>query len=151
VPPSLRNRLGVAVALRAYRAYRELLASPRWQGLAKRGAWPQRLLWASTGTKDPAASDVLYVEALEAPDTVNTMPDKTLLAFADHGRVGAPLPNDGGSAEQQLTEFSRAGVDVKALAETLQREGAESFNKSWRDLMQCVGSKSEQLARVASA
>ncbi len=149
VAPALRNRLGVAVGTRSYRAYRELLASARWQRLAARGAWPQRLLFASTGTKDPAASDVLYIEALAAPDTIDTMPEKTLLAFADHGRVGTPLPADRGDPE--LAEFSRAGIDLDALALTLQRQGAASFTKSWQDLMQCVASKGEQLAKVASA
>ena len=112
VPQELRNRLGIAVAKQAYRAYRELLDSERWQRLANEGARPQRLLFASTGTKDPDASDVLYVEALAAPFTINTMPDKTLLAFADHGQVGDPLPADGGDAEQVLAEFEAAGVDV---------------------------------------
>ncbi len=147
----LRNRLGIAVAMRTYRAYRELLASARWQKLAASGARAQRLLWASTGTKDPAASDVLYVEALAAPDTVNTMPEKTLRAFAAHGKVRAALPPDGGNAEQLLAEFQRAGIDLEALAQTLQRQGAESFNKSWRDLMQVVAGKSERLMKAASA
>jgi transaldolase len=151
VAAELRNRLGIAVAVQAYRAYRELLASPRWRQLAASGARMQRLLWASTGTKDPAASDVMYVEALAAPDTINTMPAKTLLAYSDHGKVASPLPADGGDCEQVLTQFRRAGIDLDALAQTLQRQGAESFTKSWSDLMQCVASKSDRLAKAASA
>jgi transaldolase len=150
VPPALRNRLGVAIGMRTYRAYRELLDSPRWKKLAARGALPQRLLWASTGTKDPTASDVLYVEALAAPDTINTMPDKTLLAFADHGKVGQPLPADGGDCERMLADYQRAGIDIDALAADLQREGGESFSKSWRDLMECVETKSARLMKAAS-
>jgi transaldolase len=150
VPAALRNGLGIAISMRTYRAYRELLQSPRWKRLAARGAQPQRLLWASTGTKDPAASDVLYVETLAAPDTINTMPDKTLLAFADHGKVGQPLPADGGDCEQRLAAYQRAGVDIDALAADLQREGGESFTKSWRDLLACVEDKSARLMKVAS-
>jgi transaldolase len=145
-PKELRGRLGIAVAKRAYRAYRELLDSERWQRLANEGARPQRLLWASTGTKDPEASDVLYVESLAAPFTVNTMPDKTLLAFADHGEVGPPLPADGGDAEEVLTRFADAGIDVEELAARLQREGAEAFDASWRDLLGSIGSEAERLA-----
>ncbi len=150
VPATLRNGLGIAIGMRAYRAYRELLQSPRWKKVAARGAQPQRLLWASTGTKDPAASDVLYVEALAAPDTVNTMPDKTLLAFADHGKVGQPLAADGGDCEQRLAAYERAGIQLDALAAELQREGGESFTKSWRDLMACVEEKSARLMKAAS-
>ena len=146
VPPELRNRLGIAVATQAYRAYRELLDSERWQRLANEGARPQRLLFASTGTKDPDASDALYVEALAAPFTINTMPDKTLLAFADHGEVGDPLPADGGDAEQVLAEFEAAGVDVAELAARLQREGAEAFDKSWNEL-HAVDRREEPQAR----
>jgi transaldolase len=145
-PKELRGRLGIAVAKRTYRAYRELLDSERWQRLANEGARPQRLLWASTGTKDPEASDVLYVESLAAPFTVNTMPDKTLLAFADHGEVGHPLPADGGDAEEVLTRFADAGIDVDELAARLQREGAEAFDASWRDLLGSIGSEAERLA-----
>ncbi|MEK6273032.1 MAG: transaldolase [Actinomycetota bacterium] len=145
-PQELRNRLGIAVANRAYRAYRELLDSKRWQRLANEGARPQRLLWASTGTKDPDAPEVLYVEALAAPFTVNTMPDKTLLAFAEHGEVGEPLPVDGGDAEQVLAEFEAAGVEVAGLAARLQREGAEAFDASWNELMQSIEVKSRKLA-----
>jgi transaldolase len=131
----LRDQLGIAVARRAYRAYRELLDSERWQGLANDGARPQRLLFASTGTKDPDASDVLYVEALAAPFTINTMPEGTLTAFADHGEVGEALAADGGDAEQILTEFAEAGVEVEALAARLQEEGKQAFDKSWRELL----------------
>ena len=146
VPEGLRNRLGIAVAKQAYRAYRELLDSERWQRLANEGARPQRLLFASTGTKDPEAPDTLYIEALAAPFTVNTMPDKTLLAFAEHGEVGETLPADGGDAEQVLAEFEAAGVDVAELAARLQREGAETFDKSWKELMQSIEEKSRELA-----
>jgi transaldolase len=147
VPPALRNRLGIAIARRAYREYRGLLTSPRWRMLAAAGARPQRLLWASTGTKDPDASDTLYVEALAAPDTINTIPDKTLAAFADHGRVKGVLAPDGGDAEAVLAEFTRAGVDDAALAARLQREGAEAFDKSWKDLLDRVAAKRAMLAQ----
>ena len=141
VPPALRNRLGIAIAKRAYREYRSMLASPRWRALADAGAQPQRLLWASTGTKDPEASDTLYVEALAAPDTVNTMAEKTLLAFADHGRVTGALPTDGGDADVVLAKFGRAGVDLTALAARLQREGAASFDHSWTELLGRLAAK----------
>jgi transaldolase len=146
VPQELRNRLGIAVAKQAYRAYRELLDSQRWHRLANEGARPQRLLFASTGTKDPEASDVLYVEALAAPFTINTMPDNTLLAFVDHGKVGEPLPADGGDAEDVLAEFETAGGGVAELATRLQREGAEAFDASWAELMQSIEAKSRALA-----
>jgi transaldolase len=148
VPDNLKNRLGIAIAKRTYKAYRDLLQSARWQKLAKAGAPPQRLLWGSTGTKDPKAPDVMYVEALAAPDTIDTIPEKTLLAFADHGQIRGVMPPDGGDAEQVLAEFARAGVDDAALAEQLQREGAEAFDKSWNDLMDCLRSKSEQLRKA---
>lgn len=147
IPSALRNRLGIAVATRAYKAYRAGLAAPRWQRLAAAGARPQRLLWASTGTKDPEASDTLYIEALAAPDTISTFPDATLRAFADHGVLRGALPADGGDAEEVLGEFERAGIDVAALAARLQREGTESFDKSWRDLMDRIASKSTELAQ----
>ena len=145
VSATLRNRLGIAVAKKAYRAYCELLSSPRWLALARAGAPTQRLLWASTGTKDPAAPDTLYIEALAAPNTINTIPDKTLLAFAEHGQVKDVLPPDGGDAEQVIAEFARAGIDEAALAEELQREGAAAFDKSWKDLLGCITSKSAAL------
>jgi transaldolase len=149
VPPELRNQLGIAVAKRTYKAYREWLASARWRKLADAGARPQRLLWASTSTKDPSASDVLYVEALAAPDTINTMPDETLLAFADHGRVAGMLPEDGGDAETVIAAFKRAGIDDAQLALQLQREGADAFTKSWQDLLSRLEEKSSALAKVA--
>jgi transaldolase len=146
VSDELRNRLGIAVGKHAYRAYRQLLDSDRWEQLANAGARPQRLLFASTGTKDPNASDVLYIEAFAAPDTINTMPDKTLLAFADHGTVGDPIPADGGDAVEVLTQFQSAGVDTDELASRLQREGAEAFDKSWHDLLESIESESRRLA-----
>ncbi len=145
-PDELRNRLGIAVGKHAYGAYRELLDSDRWQRLEDNGARPQRLLFASTGTKDPNASDVLYVEAFAAPNTINTMPDKTLLAFADHGEVGDPIPADGGDAHETLAAFQSAGFDADELASRLQREGAEAFNKSWNDLLESIESESRRLA-----
>jgi transaldolase len=146
VPAELRNRLGIAVAGQTYRVYRELLDSHHSQCLADAGARHQRLLWASTGTKDPQASDVLYIEALAAPDTINTMPDATLLAFADHGELRGTIPADGGDADAVVAEFERAGVDVSALAGQLQREGAEAFVKSWNEVLDRIVAKSEALA-----
>ena len=148
VPEDLQNGLGIAIAKRTYKAYRDLLASPRWQKLARAGAQPQRLLWASTGTKDPKASDVLYIEALSAQNTINTMPAETLLAFADHGQVNDVLPVDGGDAEEILDRFSKAGVDNAALAAQLQREGAQSFDNSWNELMDSIASKSNALGKT---
>ena len=145
VPAEWRNRLGIAISRRTYKAYRDLLASPRWQQLAAAGARPQRLLWASTGTKDPDAPDTLYVEALAAPDTVDTIPDKTLKAFADHGKVGASLPIDGGDAEAVIAEFRKLGIDDAALALRLQKEGAASFQKSWDSLLARLADKTSQL------
>jgi transaldolase len=141
VPQELHNRLGIAVAGRAYRAYHGLLDSDRWQRLLNEGARAQRLLWASTGTKDPNASDTLYIEALASPFTVNTMPENTLQAFAEHGKVGDLLPADGGNAEQVLAEFGEAGIDVSALAERLQEEGKRAFVKSWEDLLSSIESQ----------
>lgn len=142
VSPPFHNRLGIAVAMRTYKAYRDLLASARWHKLAQAGARPQRLLWASTGTKDPAAPDTLYVEALAAPDTINTIPEKTLQAFADHGKVSTTLPADGGYAEAVLQEFRREGVDDEALAARLQREGADAFAASWHAVLARIHEKS---------
>jgi transaldolase len=147
-PEELRGELGIAVAKQAYRSYRELLDSPRWGRLENAGARPQRLLWASTGTKDPEASDVLYVEALAAPHTVNTMPEETLLAFADHGTVRPALARDGGDAEQVLARFAQAGIDVDALAAQLQKEGAAAFVKSWNDLLARITEKCELLRKA---
>jgi transaldolase len=141
VPAELTNRLGIAVAGRAYRAYLELLASPRFQRAANSGARAQRMLWASTGTKDPKASDTLYVKALAAPFTVNTMPEGTLKAFAEHGEVGQAMAPDGGDCETVLAGFAKAGIDIAALAARLQDEGASSFVKSWNDLMGRIESK----------
>lgn len=147
VPDELRNRLGIAIAMRTYTAYRALLASTRWQKLASSGALPQRLLWASTGTKDPAAPDTLYLEALAAPDTINTIPEKTLLAFAEHGKARHVLPTGDDETEALLVEFVRAGIDHAAFAVELQREGALAFAKSWSDLMDCIAAKSTTLAQ----
>ncbi|MEO7338358.1 MAG: transaldolase [Caldimonas sp.] len=145
IAPAFHNRLGIAIAMRTYTAYRDLLASPRWHRLAQAGARPQRLLWASTGTKDPAAPDTLYVQALAAPDTINTIPEKTLQAFANHGKLAAVLPEDGGYAEAVLEEFRREGVDDEALAARLQREGAEAFAASWQALLARIHEKSASL------
>lgn len=151
VPKALRNRLGLAIAKRTYKVYRDLLASPRWRKLATAGARPQRVLWASTGTKDPNASDTLYIEALAAPDTIDTIPEKTLHAFADHGQVKGTLPVDGGDAEEVLAEFTQIGVDHLALADQLQHDGTVSFDKSWQDLMNCIAAKSAVLKKVNQA
>ena len=148
-PDALRDKLGIAIAKRTYKAYRDLLASARWQKLAAAGARPQRLLFASTGTKDPKASDVLYVESLAAPDTINTMPEETLQAFADHGKVAGVLPPDGSDAEAVLAQFAPAGIDIDALGAVLQKEGAESFDKSWNELMECLRAKSEMLKKAS--
>jgi transaldolase len=147
VPAALTNRLGIAIGRRAYRAYCELTASPRYRRVMNEGGRPQRLLFASTGTKDPKASDGLYVGALAAPFTVNTMPENTLLALADHGSVGAAMPADGGDCEAVLGEFKGAGVDIDALAARLQDEGAASFAKSWNELMSVLAAKSTTLAQ----
>ena len=149
VPEALRNRLGIAIAMRTYQAYRTLLGSPRWQRVYNAGARPQRLLWASTGTKDPQASDILYVKALAAPFTVNTMPEATLNALAQHTELGSILPADGGDCEAVLTQFTNAGIDVDALAERLQDEGAKSFVKSWNELMGVIESKSAAIREKA--
>jgi transaldolase len=146
VPQELRNRLGIAVAARTYRAHCELLSAKRWRNLEAAGARKQRMLWASTGTKDPKAAAGLYVEALAAPDTIDTMPEKTLLAFAASGTVKSVMAKDGGDAEQVLARFANAGIDVDALAARLQTEGAESFVKSWRELMKRIAEKSAALA-----
>ena len=147
VPAELRNRLGIAIAARTYRAHCDLLAGSRWRALEAAGARKQRMLWASTGTKDPSAPAGLYVEALAAPDTIDTMPEKTLLAFAKQGEVKGAMPADGGDAEQTLARFANAGVDIDALAARLQLEGAQSFVKSWKELLQRIADKSAALAK----
>jgi transaldolase len=149
VPERLKDKLGIAIAMRTYKAYRGLLGSPRWQRAYNAGARPQRLLWASTGTKDPRASDVLYVKSLAAPFTVNTMPEKTLLALADHGDVGGTLPIDGGDCERVLAEFEKAGISPDAVAAQLQDEGAKAFVKSWNDLLGVIASKSAALGKAS--
>ena len=141
VPERLRNTLGIAIGRRTYKSYCDLLQSARWQTLATAGAQVQRLLWASTGTKDPAASDTMYVEALAAPNTINTLPEKTLRAFADHGRVIDVLPRDGGDAELILGEIALAGINEVQLATQLQQEGTRAFAKSWQDLLKCLAAK----------
>jgi transaldolase len=149
VPEALRNRLGIAVAMRTYKAYRSLLGSPRWQRVYNAGARPQRLLWASTGTKDPKAADILYVKALAAPFTVNTMPEATLKALAEHTELGSILPADGGDCEEVLAQFAKAGIDIDALAAQLQDEGAKSFVKSWNELMEVIEYKSTAIQKAA--
>jgi len=149
VPRELTNRLGIAIAQRTYTAYQELLASARFQRAANAGARAQRLLWASTGTKDPTASDILYVKALAAPFTINTVPEGTLRAFDDHGEAGEILAPDGGDCERVLASFAKAGVDIDALAFQLQNEGAASFVKSWNDLLACIDSKSAVIRKAS--
>jgi transaldolase len=146
-PDSLRDQLGIAIAERIYKAYRSLLDSPRWERAYNLGARPQRLLWASTGTKDPKASDVLYIKALAAPFTVNTMPEGTLKALADHGELGSILRADGGDSQEVLAQFAEADVDINALAAQLQDEGAKSFVKSWDDLLGVITMKSEAMKK----
>ena len=148
VPEALRDQLGIAIAKRIYKAYCALLTSPRWMRAYNAGARPQRLLWASTGTKDPKASDILYIKALAAPFTVNTMPEGTLKAFADHGETGAIMPADGGDSEDVLARFAQGGVDIDELAARLQDEGANSFAKSWNELMGVIASKSTMLEKA---
>ncbi len=149
VSPEYQNRLGIAIAMRTYKAWRELLASDRWRKLAAAGAHVQRLLWASTGTKDPAAPESLYVEALAAPGTIDTMPEKTLKAFAEQGHVGEPMPVDGGYAEQVLAEFRREGVDIDALAAKLQSDGGDAFATSWNSLIGGLGEKVVKLTATS--
>ena len=147
VPDALKNRLGIAIAKRAYKAARTLVSSTAWHRAYNFGARPQRPLWASTGTKDPKASDVLYVKALASPFTVNTMPEGTLKALADHGEISEPLPPDGGDCEEVLAQFGKAGVDIDALGAQLQEEGAKSFVNSWHELMEKISSKSAALGK----
>jgi transaldolase len=145
VPDESRDKLGIAIAQRTYKAYRDLLLTPRWQKIVQAGYNPQRLLLASTGTKDPNASDVLYIKALAAPGTINTMPEATLKAFADHGEIGPVMPADGGDCEQVLKKFAAVGIDIDALGQQLQEEGAKAFVKSWNDLLGVIESKSAVL------
>jgi transaldolase len=149
VPEALHNKLGIAIAGRTYKAYVDLLATPRWQAIKKAGYNPQRLLWASTGTKDPKAPDILYIKALAAPNTVNTMPEATLKAFGDHGELGDVMATNGGDCEAVLAEFKKAGVDVDALGAQLQEEGAKSFVDSWTELLKVIESKSAVVAQGA--
>jgi transaldolase len=149
VPPALDNLLGIAVAGRIYKAYIDLLATPRWLRAYNAGALPQRLLWASTGTKDPRAPDTMYIKALASPFTVNTMPEGTLKAFADHGEPGPMMPLDGGDCEQVLARFDEPGVNLEELAARLQDEGAKSFSKSWNELMEVIASKSAAFKKSA--
>jgi transaldolase len=149
VPDRLRDKLGIAIGQQIYKAYRDILASDRWQRLANFGARPQRLLFASTGTKDPKASDVLYIGALAAPNTVDTIPEKTLLAFGDHGKVAGTLPRDGGDCETVLDDFRKAGIDLDQLASELQTHGAQSFDESWQNLLSAIESKGKQLQTVS--
>jgi len=147
-PETLHNRLGIAVGKQVYKAYRDILNDARWLRVFNEGARAQRLLWASTGTKDPNASDVLYIDALASPFTVNTMPEGTLKAYADHGQPGELLPACGGDCEAALGEFSKAGIDVAALAAKLQKDGAKSFVNSWNDLIECIRAKTERLVNA---
>jgi transaldolase len=149
VPKALHNRLGIAVAERTYKAYLGVLSSPRWMRAYNAGARPQRLLWASTGTKDPNASDVLYVRALAAPFTVSTIPEGTLKVLAQHGDVGGTMPTDGGNSEEELARFAAAGIDVHALSIRLQDEGAKSFVNSWNDLLDVINARSVVLRRAS--
>jgi transaldolase len=149
VPEALRNQLGIAIAMRTYKAYRDLLAPPRWRRVFNEGARPQRLLWASTGTKDPSASDILYVRALAAPLTVNAMSESTLNALADHGTLDGTLTADGGDGEAVLARFANAGIDIDALARQLQDDGAKAFVNSWHDLMAVIDGKSAMLAKAS--
>ncbi|MEO6945898.1 MAG: transaldolase [Nitrobacter sp.] len=150
VPAELKDRLGIAISQRTWKAWCEFRETPRWKKIVAAGAHPQRLLWASSGTKDPKASDTLYVEALAAPGTINTIPDKTLLAFADHGKLHGTMPKDGGDCEQVIAQFNAAGIDDAALASQLQREGAEKFVKSWNDLLGRIDQKSAKLEPKAA-
>jgi transaldolase len=149
VPATLTNKLGIAIANRTYKAARDLLGSPRWQRIYNAGSRPQRLLWASTGTKDPKASDVLYIKALAAPFTVNTMPEGTLKALADHGELSEIMSADGGACEAVLDQFAKAGIDVYTLAAKLQEEGAKSFVDSWKDLMGVIDSKCAAMQKAS--
>jgi transaldolase len=145
VPDRLRDKIGPAIGQRCYKAYRDVLESERWQRLEGLGARAQRLLFASTGTKDPKASDVLYIGALAAPNTIDTMPEETLLAFAEHGQLGKPVARDGGDCEQVIADYGKAGIDVNKLGADLQTDGAKAFVNSWQDLLKSIESKSKAL------
>ena len=145
----LRNKLGIAMAQRTYRQCRTMLSSPRWQRIYTAGAHPQRLLWASTGTKDPTVSDVLYIKALAAPYTVNTMPEATLKALAKDTEIATILPADGGDCEEVLARFEEAGIQLDQLGAQLQTEGAQLFAKSWNELEAVIGSKAGALSQAA--
>ncbi|MGA7316955.1 MAG: transaldolase [Silvibacterium sp.] len=149
VPAALRDKLGIAIGQQMYKAYRDMLDSDRWQRLANFGARPQRLLFASTGTKDPKASDVLYIGALAAPNTINTMPEKTLTSFAEHGKLSGTLPRNGGDCEDVLNDFRKAGIDLDQLGEDLQLQGAKSFDDSWQNLLSAIQAKGKSLQGVA--
>src|SRR5246127_56752 len=149
VPDQLRDKPGIAIGQQVYKAYRDILASDRWHRLANFGARPQRLLFASTGTKVPKASDVLYIGALAAPNTINTIPEKTLLAFGDHGKVTGTLPRDGGDCETVLADFRKAGIDLEQLAADLQSQGAKTFDESWQNLLSAIESKGKELQTVS--
>jgi transaldolase len=149
VPRELNHKLGIAIAMRTYKAARDLLSSPRWHRIYNAGAYPQRLLWASTGTKDPMTSDILYVKALAAPFTVNTMPEATLKALANRKELGSILPADGGDCEEVLSKFADAGISIDTLATQLQDEGAKSFVKSWNELMAVIDSTGVLLEKAA--
>ncbi|HET7359779.1 MAG TPA: transaldolase [Rhodanobacteraceae bacterium] len=146
LPKELHDKLGIAIGQRTYRTYREMLASARWRKLAGAGALPQRLLWASTGTKDPEASDTMYIEAFAAPDTINTIPENTLHAFADHGQLHGTMAEDGGDCEATLRTIAGAGIDIDALAARLQRDGADAFVKSWQELLRRIAEKAAAVA-----
>lgn len=151
VPAKLRNQLGIAIAERTYKAARTLLSSPRWHRVYSSGAWPQRLLWASTGVKDPLASDVLYVKTLAAPFTINTMPERTLIALSEQTELGSIMAADGGDCEEVLAEFANAGIDIDTMGARLQEEGAKSFAKSWNELMAVIATKGVALAKASVA
>jgi transaldolase len=148
-PNNLRDTLGIAIGQQVYKAYRDLLESDRWQRLANCGARPQRLLFASTGTKDPKASDVLYINALAAPNTINTIPEKTLLAFSEHGNARDTLPRDGGDCEHVLSEFRKSGIDLDKLAADLQSQGTKAFDESWKNLLAAIEGKGKALLGAA--
>ncbi|MEO6798087.1 MAG: transaldolase [Candidatus Dormibacter sp.] len=149
LPDNLKDELGIAVAKQTYRGYREVLASAQWKALEARGAHSQRLLFASTGTKDPAKPDTYYIQALAAPDTINTIPPATLEAFADHGEFGEFLPADGGDADEVIAKVEADGINVPELAASLQSDGAASFVSAWEDLLRSIESKAASVTAKA--